>query len=107
MRLGKLLVVVMMYLVVGLAGKPTTIGASDCRCTPAGGSTADYWGTGSTCSQAAASWKSQANAEASAMCWPDGVCQLGYTVNIPCYWDATEQVYKENGETRYRCYICF
>jgi hypothetical protein len=92
-----------MLLLVAYAGKKPVLAL--CACTP-GGPTADYEGSGSSCTQAAASAKSQGYAEADAGCWPDSVCRRTYNVETPCYWDANAQVYKEVGWVLYRCYVC-
>jgi hypothetical protein len=76
-----------------------------CVCV-GGGTTGDYEGSGSTCTQASASAKSQAYAEVAADCSPDGTCSRSYVVLTACHWDSTAQVYKEVGYARYRCQIC-
>jgi hypothetical protein len=110
MKIKRLFLVLAVVVVCCIAAEPRVAQAvSDCRCLPAGGSTADYWGTGSSCTAAASDWKAKARAEEVADCMPYGVCSMTppYVVNIACYWDEATQAYWENGEGRFRCQVCF
>jgi hypothetical protein len=109
MNRRKLFLVLAAVVLVAFAVRPgsalcglTTCG---CVCLPGGG-TAGYVGSGSSCSQASASAKSQAFAEVTSDCSPDGFCSRTYVVDTACYWDSAAQVYKEEGEARFRCSYC-
>ncbi|HEY0510767.1 MAG TPA: hypothetical protein VGH73_02605 [Thermoanaerobaculia bacterium] len=79
----------------------------DCGCAClAGGPTASYTGTGSSCAAASSSARSQGNTEAYSDCQPDSVCASTYVVDTACYWDAAAQVYKEVGYVHFRCLVC-
>ena len=113
MSAKKLVFLMAMLLLVSYAERPVLALCGDgqgglvecCACAP-GGDTLSYEGSGSSCTAATASAKSQGYAEANAGCWPDSVCRRTYYVETPCYWDAAAGVYKEVGWVHYRCYIC-
>jgi hypothetical protein len=111
MTTTKLGFLTVMLLLVAYAAKPVSalcgpyMQSCGCVCI-GGGDTNDYEGSGSSCTQASSSARSQGYAEADASCFPDGLCSRTYNVVTPCYWDSTAQVYKEVGYVHYRCSVC-
>lgn len=111
MNKGKLCFVLATLLLVAYAVRPGSalcgpnLQSCGCVCVP-GSDTIDYEGSGSTCSEASFSARSQAYAAVEADCWMDGYCSRSYNVETACYWDAAAGVYKEVGYAHYRCRTC-
>jgi hypothetical protein len=89
--------------VAAILSTPRT--AAACAC-PSQGGTSDYTGTGASCTDARTDWHHQADAEASADCGQDPVCNSRYVVLTSCQLNTSTGLYEETGYKAFGCFIC-